>query len=212
MSETIELWTEADLLAAICAGRTHGMHRTRRSLKMPVWNAGLASIATMTEAQLAETLGIRRKEAHRLRLAFALHRWLLAAHLPERPDLRLSDSVARTMQPLVQLDHERLWCLALDPRIRLIGEPIEITRGDVDGTEASSRAFFRAALRTGATSVIAVHNHPSGDPSPSSADAAVTRRLVAAGRAIDLPLADHVVVCADGRFASLRRDQPECFR
>jgi DNA repair protein RadC len=90
-----------------------------------------------------------------------------------------------------------------------MGTPIELARGDVDGTDASARAMCRAALRARAFSMIAVHNHPSGDPTPSCADVAVTRHLAAAGRTIDVPLVDHVVVCPDGRFTSLRQEQPE---
>jgi DNA repair protein RadC len=94
--------------------------------------------------------------------------------------------------------------------MRLIGAPRQITRGDVDHTDAGPRAFFRCALSVGAAQAIAVHNHPSGDATPSPADAAVTRRLVAAGRTLDLPLIDHVIVAAGG-FTSLRRAQPVLF-
>lgn len=209
MSDALNLSTDGDLLAHIAAGSPR---QTPSPLAAPVWNAGLTSLVTMSEDQLMAALAIRRGAARRLLLAFALHRRLLAAQVPERAKLNAPDVVAQVMRPLVQLDHERLWCLALDPHCRLIGAPVEVARGDVDGTDASARAICRAALRAGATSMIIVHNHPAGDPSPSPADAAVTRRIVAAGRAVDVPLADHVVMCADGRFASLRRDQPELFR
>ena len=209
MSDALNLSTDGDLLAHIAAGSPR---QTPSPLAAPVWNAGLTSLVTMSEDQLMAALAVRRGAARRLLLAFALHRRLLAAQVPERAKLNAPDVVAQVMRPLVQLDHERLWCLALDPHCRLIGSPIEVARGDVDGTDASARAICRAALRAGATSMIIVHNHPAGDPSPSPADAAVTRRIVAAGRAVDVPLADHVVMCADGRFASLRRDQPELFR
>lgn len=209
MNEMPDLHTDGDLLAHIAAGSPRV---APQPLAAPVWNAGLASLVTMSDVQLMATLGIRRSAARRLQLAFALHRRLLAAQVPERVRLNAPEAAALVMRPLVQLDHERLWCLPLDPHCRLIGAPIEVARGDVDGTDASARAICRAALRSGATSMIIVHNHPAGDPSPSPADAAVTRRIVAAGRAVDVPLADHVVMCADGRFASLRRDQPELFR
>lgn len=192
----------ADLVARIIGGST----------AVAAWSSNVLGLASCTEAQLMATLAIRRPAARRLRLAFALHRRLLATAIPELRRLRQPEDVAVVMRPLVQIDHERLWCLPLDPRCRLIGEPIEVARGDVDGTEAGPRSACRAALRAGASSMIVAHNHPSGDPSPSAADAAVTRRLAAAGRAVDVPLNDHVVVCADGRFASLRRDQPELFR
>lgn len=84
--------------------------------------------------------------------------------------------------------------------------------GDVDSCDAGPRMFFRAALRCGAVQAIAAHNHPSGDPSPSAADQAVTRRLVAAGRALDIKLVDHVIVTPDKtRWCSMRRETPMCF-
>ena len=106
---------------------------------------------------------------------------------------------------------DRLWCLPLDRQSRLIGAPRVVSKGDVDGTDAGPRAFFRAALTAGAVSAIAVHNHPSGDPSPSAADREVTRRLVQAGRTVDVALVDHLVLGL-GAYVSLRRDAGELFR
>ncbi len=121
--------------------------------------------------------------------------------------------MAGLLTPLLGcLGHEELWCLPLDPQSRLIGEPQVISRGDVDGTDAGPRCFFRAALSAGATSCVAAHNHPNGDPTPSLADRAVTRRLFAAGRLVDLPLVDHIVIAAGGAFVSLLTSCPECFR
>ena len=116
------------------------------------------------------------------------------------------------MADLVLLQHEELYCLPLDPQSRLIGVPRRVSAGDVDGTDAGPRAFMRLALSAGATSCIAVHNHPTGDPTPSAADIAVTRRLAAAGRSIDVPLVDHVVLGDGGRFISLRQEEPGVFR
>jgi len=115
------------------------------------------------------------------------------------------------MQPLLQIDHERLWCLPLDPHCRLIGEPVEVARGDVDGTDAGPRACCRVALRAGAVSMVVVHNHPSGDPAPSAADRAVTRRLATGARTIDVPLQDHLICTSHGTWISLRRDHHELF-
>jgi DNA repair protein RadC len=63
-----------------------------------------------------------------------------------------------------------------------------------------------------ASSCIAIHNHPSGDPAPSAADRAVTMQLIAAGRHLGVPLNDHLVIGDGGRFSSLRRLHPECWR
>lgn len=173
--------------------------------------ATLEALTTSDPLVLQHTLGLPAEAALRLAAAVELHRRLLRTRQP-RAALQLPETVVQVMLPLLVRDHECLWCLGLDPRLRLIGDPVQVSQGDIDGCDAGPRAFFRNALRRGACSAIAVHNHPTGDPSPSAADAAVTRRLVAAGRAIDVQLADHLVVCADGRFVSLRRDQPELFR
>lgn len=175
---------------------------------------GLGALAVLTTSDplaLQHTLGLPAEAALRLAAAVELHRRLLRPRQP-RTALELPETVVQVMRPLLVRDHECLWCLCLDPRLQLIGAPVQVSQGDIDGCDAGPRAFFRNALRRGASSAIAVHNHPSGDPTPSPADAAVTRRLAAAGRAVDVQLADHVVVCADGRFASLRRDQPDLFR
>lgn len=171
----------------------------------------LEALTSSDPLVLQRALCLTPAAARRLAAAVELHRRLLRARRP-RTALNQPELVAQVMLPLVQRDHECLWCLALDPRSRLIGEPVQVSQGDVDGCDAGPRAFFRYALSRGATTAIAVHNHPTGDTAPSAADAAVTRRLVAAGRAVDVPLVDHVIVTTSGGFLSLRRDQPELFR
>jgi len=167
----------------------------------------LDALTTSDPLVLQRALGLTPAAARRLAAAVELHRRLLRSRRP-RVALNQPELVAQLMLPLLVRDHECLWCLCLDPRSRLIGEPVQVTQGDIDGCDAGPRPFFRNALGRGACTAIAVHNHPTGDPSPSAADAAVTRRLVAAGRAVDVPLVDHVIVTASGGFTSLRRDQP----
>ncbi len=176
-------------------------------------HGGLAGLARQRVEELADERGLGPAKAAELAAACELGRRLASAALRERPVLATPEAAATLLAPLATaLAHEEFWCLPLDPRARLIGEPRVIARGDVDGTEAPPRAFFRAALAAGATGAIAVHNHPTGDPSPSAADREVTRRLIAAGRAIDLPLHDHLVLGDGGRFTSLRRTFPELWR
>lgn len=182
-----------------------------RNARLPDIHAGINGFAGMGEAELKNLLGVTCAGARRLALAFELHRRLLTACIPERPACRQPEDVAVIMRPLIDIDHERLWCLPLDVRSRLIGRPREVSRGDVDGTDANPRAILRIALLAGATSMVVVHNHPGGDPTPSAADTAATQRIVAASRAIHIPLSDHVIVTAQGAWCSMRRAQPELF-
>jgi DNA repair protein RadC len=72
-----------------------------------------------------------------------------------------------------------------------------VTRGLLDSSLVHPREVFRAAIAEAAAGVILIHNHPSGDPTPSAEDRSVTAQLVAAGRLLDLPVYDHVIVAGD---------------
>lgn len=174
---------------------------------------GLLGLSRRELDTLLESRGVGPAKATELAAAFELaNRVATATRRRERPKLTSPEAAVEHLRELVLLDHERFWCLPLDPRSGLIGEPRQISQGDVDGTDAGPRAFFRAALTAGATSCIAVHNHPTGDPSASAADLAVTTRLVAAGRTLDVKLVDHLIIGDQGRFVSIRRNHPDCFR
>ena len=95
---------------------------------------------------------------------------------------------------------ESFWILCLDAQHR-VGAPTVITRGILNASLVHPREVSQAAILAGAAAVILVHNHPSGDPSPSSADRDVTAQLVAAGRLLDVPVHDHVIVGC-GRYTS----------
>jgi len=173
---------------------------------------GLVGMAGSDILALTASHGIGEAKASELAAAFEVGRRLRQAARRARPTMKTPDEVvAAIAADLVALRHEEFWLLPLDVHSCLIGEPRRISRGDVDGTEAGPRVVFRAALAAGATSCIAVHNHPTGHVEPSSADRAVTRRLVAAGRLLDLPLVDHLIIGDGGRFTSLRRQEPNLF-
>ena len=88
---------------------------------------------------------------------------------------------------------ERFGLLALNAKGELLAERV-LSQGTATGTLISPREFFREALRFGATTALAWHNHPSGDPEPSHEDIQLTRRLRAAGESLGVPLADHLIL------------------
>jgi len=91
------------------------------------------------------------------------------------------------------LGEERFGLLALNAMGELLAERV-MSQGTATGTLVSPREFFREALRYGATSALAYHNHPSGDPAPSREDTQLTHRLRAAGESLGVPLADHLIL------------------
>jgi DNA repair protein RadC len=91
---------------------------------------------------------------------------------------------------------ERFGLLALSAKGDLLAERI-LSQGTATATLVSPREFYREALRYGAVSALAFHNHPSGDPTPSREDCALTTRLRAAGESLGVPLADHIILGSD---------------
>jgi DNA repair protein RadC len=101
---------------------------------------------------------------------------------------------------VARLEVEAFYVVALgsQSQVRAIHE---VTRGILNSSLVHPREVYRAAILAGAAGIILVHNHPSGDPTPSADDRAVTRQLVDAGRLLDVPCYDHVILAAD-RYVS----------
>lgn len=121
----------------------------------------------------------------------------------ERAHARCPKDVVRFMDHYAEREEaEVFWILALDAQHNVIGNaPIAITRGILTSSLVHPREVFRAAIVAGAGAVILCHNHPSGDPTPSADDRQITEQLVAAGRLLDIPVHDHIII-GRGRYTS----------
>jgi DNA repair protein RadC len=113
------------------------------------------------------------------------------------------DAAAIVLPLLSGLDREHCLLVNLDVKHRLLGVAT-VSVGTVDHTFMSPREVFRDALLTGASAIFLAHNHPSGDPTPSADDRAVTRRLAQSGATLGVDLLDHLVV-GDPQWRSLAR-------
>jgi DNA repair protein RadC len=102
---------------------------------------------------------------------------------------------------LVPLGHEEVWLLCLDAKNHLLTRR-RIGSGGIHGCALTPKDVLRPAIRDGASAIVLVHNHPSGDPTPSASDVQMTQVVAAAARIVGLQLLDHVVV-ASGGYASL---------
>jgi DNA repair protein RadC len=117
--------------------------------------------------------------------------------------IREARDVARLLQPeMALLDQEQLRILVLNTKNQVIAAPT-ISSGTVNQSQVRPAEVFRPAIRANATAIIVVHNHPSGDPTPSRDDVRVTADLVEAGRLLDIEVLDHIVI-GQGRHASLK--------
>jgi DNA repair protein RadC len=162
----------------------------------------LRRLAARPVAEWRRQPGIGPTKAARLLAAFELGLRAAVESRPPVPRVRDPEDVVRIFAPrLRDLAVEEFHLLALDSQAQVLREVL-VTRGLLDSSLVHPREVFRPAIAEAAAGIIVVHNHPSGDPTPSAEDRAVTRQLAAAGRLLDLPLYDHVIIAGD-RWVSL---------
>ena len=124
--------------------------------------------------------------------------------LETMPVIEKAHQVAALMAPLLEPETvEVSYLLCLSTKMKLLGYH-EISRGSLNHTLMHPREVYKAAILVNAAAIVLVHNHPSGDPSPSVDDLAITGRLQNAGEVIGIELLDHVIVGRDGRFVSFK--------
>lgn len=166
-------------------------------------HGSLADLARADVLELAGQTGIGPARAAQLVAAFELGRRSLVGSSANRWAVRAPRDVAdRLGGQLGWLDREELHVLLLNTKNMVVRQSL-VYRGNVSTAVVRIAELFRDAVRIHAAGLIVVHNHPSGDPEPSPDDLHLTAEAIAAGRLLDVPVLDHVVVAADG-YVSLR--------
>jgi len=154
-------------------------------------------------AEIAQVKGIGQPTAIRIKAALALGQHILDP-LPERPLVQSpADAAALVQHEMSLLAQEYLWVILLDTRNRVIGIE-EIYHGSLNSSQVRIGELFKPAITRMAAAVLVCHNHPSGDPTPSPDDVAVTRAIVQAGKLMDVSVLDHLVIGGGGRWVSLK--------
>jgi DNA repair protein RadC len=161
----------------------------------------LRTLAGRTAAELAGLTGVGTATAARLAAACELGRRLQREPRDRQPVLASPRAVWRHLSlELRDRERERFLVLCLNTRNELMRE-IVVSIGSLNASIVHPREVFKPALACTAASLIIAHNHPSGDPAPSREDREVTRVLAEAGRLLDVPLHDHVIVGADSYYS-----------
>jgi DNA repair protein RadC len=194
---------EAELLASLLAEgpRDHTALELGRRLLGRL--GSLAGLGRAGPAALMEVLGPRRVSAARVVAALELGRRVAAARGCGRPSLATPREVAEHFVGRIgMLEHEQMWVVSLDGRSRLRGMRC-VAQGGEHGCTVSARDILRIALADAAVGLVLVHNHPSGEPSPSSEDVSMTQAVARAAEVVGVPLLDHVIVTSSGAYASL---------
>ena len=154
-------------------------------------------------AELAAVKGISQTTAARIKAALNLGLRLNLPDSEERPTINSpADAAALVQAEMGLLEKEHLRVLLLDRRNRVL-DIVEIYQGSVNSSQVRVGEIFRAAVQRLASAIVVAHNHPSGDPTPSPDDVAVTRAIVQAGKLLDIEILDHLVI-GHSRWVSLK--------
>lgn len=195
--------TSAELLAILM--RTGSRERSALGLAEELIKhfGGLRGAMQASVREMTRVKGIGEVKAIEIAAAVELGKRLAVITEGEKPMIRCPQDVSNLMMPELRDERqEHLKVLMMDTKNRVI-KIVHITTGILDSSLVHPREVFREAIIANAASVIIVHNHPSGDPMPSSEDARVTTRLAAVGKEIGIEVLDHIIL-GHNRFVSLK--------
>ena len=161
----------------------------------------LNSLARLSVKDLTKIKGIGEAKAISIVSALELGRRRKESIQPGSPRITNSIDVVELMkQDLMDLNHEEFWIIILN-RANYVLRKDQISRGGISGTVADPKLIFKSALDYGGSSIILAHNHPSGNLQPSQADITLTRTLKEAGKFLEIPVLDHIIVSDNSYFS-----------
>lgn len=205
-SQGPESLSDAELLAVILRSGTkesNCVELAREVLALPATESGLLGLHRLTTAELQRIPGIGPVKAMQLRCIGELCKRMTHSRYADNHRLNNPMIIAeRYMEQMRHLEQEHVLLLLLDSKCCLQQE-ITLSVGSVNQSIVSPREVMITALQHKAVNLVLLHNHPSGDPSPSQADLQVTERVKEAGEMIGIPLMDHIII-GDQCYISLK--------
>ncbi len=193
----------AELLAIILRVGVGGENVLTMASRILANHNGLSGLARADFAQLAAERGLGPAKTAQILAALELGRRLMAESPEERWQIRAPSDAAHVLMPKIGFQQqEHFVVLYLDTRNRVIDQEV-LYVGSLNTSLVRIAEVFRGAVRRNCAAVIVAHNHPSGDPNPSPEDVALTRRLVDAGKLLEVDVLDHLVI-GQNRYVSLR--------
>lgn len=198
-----EALNNAELLAILL--RTGGSGENVLNLAQRVMSRveGVGALGRVTLSDLCAVKGIGKAKAAQILAGIELGRRIVKAMPDARTTIRCSDDIDKLVRAdLVDQQQEQLRVILLNTRNQVMGVKT-VYIGSVHSAVVRTAELLRDAIRENCPSIILVHNHPSGDPSPSPDDAAMTQHVVEAGKMLNIEVLDHVVV-ARGGYVSLK--------
>jgi DNA repair protein RadC len=161
----------------------------------------LNALGKLTIAQLINFKGIGEAKAISIIAAMELGRRRRSEEVVELKKITSSKAVFEVMQPIIgELSHEEFWVLFLNNSNKILFKA-QLSKGGMTGTIVDTRMVFKIALEQNATSIILVHNHPSGKLQASDADIQITKKMKLAGQQLDIPVLDHIIITERGYYS-----------
>lgn len=196
--------TDGELLAILLGTGSKTESAIEMANRILAHGKGLRFLAEAEIHDLLEIPWIGLAKACQIKAALELGRRVALESGAEKPVIKTPEDVASLlMEKMRYLDREHFMVLLLDTKNQVIAmETVSI--GSLNSTVVHPRELFKQAIKRSAASVILAHNHPSGDPTPSSEDLAVTKRLVEGGQLLGIEVLDHVII-GDQKHCSLKR-------
>jgi DNA repair protein RadC len=193
----------AELLAIILRTGVQDENVVRVSQRLLFTFGNLSGLAQANVAELIAARGLGPAKTAQLKAALELGRRLLLESPDERPQVRSpADAANLLMSEMSLLEQEHLRVMLLDTKNRVVATPT-VYKGSLNTSLIRVGELFRDAIRTNSAAIIVAHNHPSGDPTPSPEDVAVTRQIAEAGKLLDVDVLDHLIIGRQ-RFVSLK--------
>ncbi len=199
---------DAELLAILLRVGVKGASAVQIGQRLLFLFGGLDGLRRVTFTEMCDVDGVGPAKAAQIKAAIELGRRMARLTPDERILITSPQDVADQVQyKMASLEQEELWVLLLDSRNHHLRTE-QLYRGSLNSSSVRPAEIYKAGIRHNAAALIIVHNHPSGDPSPSPEDIHLTRMLIEAGQMLELPILDHVVVGSRG-VTSIKSLHPE---
>lgn len=195
--------SQTELLAILLRTGTRNESAIHMAQRLLAEIGGIRGIMDLSLDELTKMKGIGPAKAVQIKAGIELGQRLAKARAPEARIIRSPrDAADQVMEELRYLQKEHFVCLFLNTKNHIIAQET-LSVGSLNASIVHPREVFRAAIKCSSASIVCVHNHPSGDPSPSPEDIRMTERLCRAGEIVGIDVLDHIVI-GDGSFVSLK--------
>ncbi len=190
--------SDAELLAILLRVGIKGTSAVQMGQRLLFLFKGLEGLQRVTFTELCQVEGVGPAKAAQLKAAIELGSRIARKQPEDRVLITSPQDVADQVQyKMANLEQEELWVLLLDSRNHLLRTD-QLYRGSLNSSSVRPAEVYKSGIRHNAAALIIVHNHPSGDPSPSPEDVQLTRMLIEAGKMLEMPILDHIIVGAKG--------------